>query len=294
LISDMDIMITILSALASLLSFRVRRRASLEFELVALRHQVTVLRRQRPGQLRLVSTDRLLWVWLYRVWPQVLNAMVLVKNQQPWSSGIAKASGSTGGGDHTVWDLNAMVLVKPATVVQWHRKGFRLYWRWRSHRLGQPKLSPEIRDLIRRMSLANPLWGAPPHPRRTAQAWHRGQPSHGWEIPAVAAQSPLPDLAQLSAQPPDQHCGDRHVRCGNRDVSSSLCPDRPRTWSKKNPPFRGHPKSDTSLAIAPNDRGLSLGHRAPLRDRDASYGPAFRDRVRVMGIKEVVTAPRSP
>ena len=121
-------MITILSALVSLLSFRVRSRASLELELVALRHQVTVLRRQRPGQLRLFSTDRLLWVWLYRVWPQVLNATVLVK---------------------------------PATVVQWHRKGFRLYWRWRSRRLGRPKMSTEIRVLIRRMSLANPLWGAP-------------------------------------------------------------------------------------------------------------------------------------
>jgi len=121
-------MITILFALASLLSFRVRSPAHLELGLVAPRHQVTVLRRQRPGQLRLVSTDRLLWVWLYRVWPQVLNAMVLVK---------------------------------PATVGQWHPKGFRLYWRWRSHHLGRPKMSPEIRDLIRRMSLANPLWGAP-------------------------------------------------------------------------------------------------------------------------------------
>src|SRR5271169_3908924 len=117
-------MIALLSAVGSLLSFRVRSRASLELELVALRHQVTVLRRQRPGQLRLFSTDRLLWVWLYRVWPKVLNAMVLVK---------------------------------PATVVQWHRKGFRLSWRWRSHHLGRPKMSPEIRDLIRLMSLANPL-----------------------------------------------------------------------------------------------------------------------------------------
>jgi hypothetical protein len=121
-------MIAILSALVSLLSFRVRHRAALELELVALRHQVAVLRRQRPGQLRLFSTDRLLWVWLYRVWPQVLNAMVLVK---------------------------------PAIVVQWHRKGFRLYWRWRSRPLGRPKMSSEIRDLIRQMSLANPLWGAP-------------------------------------------------------------------------------------------------------------------------------------
>src|SRR6202163_4030099 len=101
-------MITLLSAVGSLLSFRVRRRASLELELVALRHQVTVLRRQRPGQPRLFSTDRLLWVWLYRIWPQVLNAMVLVK---------------------------------PATVVQWRRKGFRLYWRWRSRRPGRPKTS---------------------------------------------------------------------------------------------------------------------------------------------------------
>jgi putative transposase len=121
-------MIALLSTVGSLLSFRVRSRASLELELVALRHQVTVLRRQRPGQPRLFSTDRLLWTWLYRIWPQVLNTMVLVK---------------------------------PATVIQWHRKRFRLYWRRRSRRLGRPRMSREIRSLIRKMSLANPLWGAP-------------------------------------------------------------------------------------------------------------------------------------
>jgi putative transposase len=121
-------MITLLSAICSLLSFRLRSRASLELELVALRHQVTVLRRQRPGRPRLFSTDRLLWVWLYRIWPQVLNTMVLVK---------------------------------PATVVQWHRKGFHLYWRRRSRRLGRRRMAREIRELIRNMSLANPLWGAP-------------------------------------------------------------------------------------------------------------------------------------
>src|SRR6202140_1687949 len=130
-------MITILSALVSLLSFRVRRRASLELELVALRHQVSVLRRQRPAQLRLFSTDRLLWMWLYRAWPQVLDAMVLVK---------------------------------PATVIQWHRNGFQLHWRWRSRRLGRPKMNTEIRDLIRRMSLGQPAMGCAAHPWRTAQA----------------------------------------------------------------------------------------------------------------------------
>src|SRR6202035_1376866 len=92
-------MITIVSALLSVLSFRFRRRASLELELIALRHQLAVLRRQRSGRPRIFSSDRLLWMWLYRIWPQALNAMVLVK---------------------------------PAAVIQWHRKGFRLYWRWRS------------------------------------------------------------------------------------------------------------------------------------------------------------------
>ena len=121
-------MITIASAVISVLAFRFRRRASLEFELIGLRHQVAVLRRRHPGRIRLSSVDRLLWVWLYRLWPQILNAVVLVK---------------------------------PATVVKWHSKGFRLYWRWRSRRLGRPQKSTEIRDLIRRISLANPLWGAP-------------------------------------------------------------------------------------------------------------------------------------
>ena len=121
-------MVTILCALVSIFEFRVRSRASLELELIALRHQVTILRRQRPGRPQLSSLDRLLWVWLYRIWPQVIDAMVLVK---------------------------------PATVVQWHRNGFRLYWRWRSRRPGRPKIGTEIRDLIRRMSKANPLWGAP-------------------------------------------------------------------------------------------------------------------------------------
>src|SRR5438552_12855159 len=72
-------MITMISAFISLLLFRFRARAGLELELVALRHQVAVLRRQRKGRVQLFSTDRLLWVWLYRIWPQALNAMVLVK-----------------------------------------------------------------------------------------------------------------------------------------------------------------------------------------------------------------------
>ena len=91
------------------------------------RHQLAVLYRQRPGHPQLFALDRLLWIWLYRVWPQCLNVMVLVK---------------------------------PATIVRWHRQGFRLYWRWRS-RSGRPSVDREVRDLIRHVNSANPLWGAP-------------------------------------------------------------------------------------------------------------------------------------
>src|SRR5208282_2811418 len=127
-------MLTYISALFSWLACRFRSRVELELEVIALRHQVAVLHRQHPGRRRFVTVDRLLWVWLYRLWPRCLEAMVLVK---------------------------------PATVVQWHRQGFRLFWRWRS-RSGRPSLDREIRELIREMSSANPLWG--------------GASSEGWRV----------------------------------------------------------------------------------------------------------------
>lgn len=87
-------MITVLLAFVSLLAFRLRGRASLKLELIALRHQLTVLRRHRPRHARLFAVGWLLWVWLYRISPQVLDAMVLVE---------------------------------PATVGQWHRKGLQIF-----------------------------------------------------------------------------------------------------------------------------------------------------------------------
>jgi hypothetical protein len=148
-------MITILSALVSLLSFRIRSRASLELELIALRHQVIVLRRQRSGRLRLFTTDRLFWLWLYRVRPQLLDALVLVK---------------------------------PATVIGWHRKG--------SHLL-EMAITPlwTTQDECRNSrpdppnELCQPVVGRTSHPWRIAQARRRGQSGHSWEVSAVALQS---------------------------------------------------------------------------------------------------------
>ena len=104
-------------------------RAALAAENLALRQQLAVLRRtsKRP---RLRRQDRIFWVWLSRLW-------------EGWRS--------------------SLLIVQPETVVRWHRQGFRLYWRWKSRkrRDGRPAIDAEIRALIRRMSLANPLWGAP-------------------------------------------------------------------------------------------------------------------------------------
>ena len=91
-----QVMVTILFAVLSILVFRFHSRAALELKVVALQHQLAVLRRRRPGRPQLSSLDRLLWVLLYRIWPQVIDAMVLFK---------------------------------PASVIAWHRKRFRFYWR---------------------------------------------------------------------------------------------------------------------------------------------------------------------
>ncbi len=256
-------MIAILSTVISILAFRFRRRASLELELIALRHQVSVLQRQHPGRIRLFSTDRLLWVWLYRVWPQVLNAIVLVK---------------------------------PATVVQWHRKGFRLYWCWRARRLGRPKMSAEIRDLIRKMSLANRLWGAPRihgellklgikvsqatvgrylpwRPKVPSPTWRSFLHNHLTDIAAidmfVVATATFRLLYALIVLGLDRR---RIVHFGVTENPTQVWLSRQMTEAF---PWDTAP-------------------RYLLRDRDTSYGPAFRDRVQVMGIEQVVTAPRSP
>src|SRR6266508_1808527 len=254
-------MVTILSALVSILAFRLRSRASLELELIALRHQVTVLRRH--GRPRLLSADRLLWVWLYRIWPQILSAMVLVK---------------------------------PTTVVQWHRKGFRLYWRWRSRPPGRPRIRTEVRDLIRCMSSANPSWGAPRihgellklgievsqatvgrympwRPKVPSPTWRTFLRNHMCDMAAVdmfvVATATFQLLYALIVLGHDRR----------RVIHFEVTPNPTQIWLARQ-----------MTEAFPWD----TAPRYLLRDRDASYGQAFRDRVQAMGIKEVVTAPRSP
>ena len=102
-------------------------RHSLALESVALRQQLAVFKRKQPRP-RLNRLDRLFWIAL-RHW-------------------------------YSCW-ADALILVKPDTVVSWHRAGFRLFWRWKSRPAGRPKVSPEARLLIRRLKAENPGWGAP-------------------------------------------------------------------------------------------------------------------------------------
>jgi hypothetical protein len=108
----------------------IRSRLELQLKNLALRHQIAVLQRSLKRRPKLTSTDRLLWVYLSRIW-------------RDWRS--------------------TLVIVKPETVVVWHRKGFRLFWTWKVRRRqpGRPPAARKTRDLIRRMCRENPTWGAP-------------------------------------------------------------------------------------------------------------------------------------
>jgi putative transposase len=122
-------MTSVLMSLLSMLQGVVRSRAALHLEVLALRHQLHVLRRSQPRRVRLTNADRWLWAWLSRTW-------------SGWRT--------------------AIVIVRPETIVTWHRKGFRLFWTWKSRRrLGRPPVGSDVRALIRKMAQENPLWGAP-------------------------------------------------------------------------------------------------------------------------------------
>src|SRR6266853_430447 len=140
-----------------------RSRAALEAEIWTLRQQINVLRRTAPKRLSFSVFDHLVFVGLYRLFPKICDALAIVK---------------------------------PDTIVRWHRAGFRLYWCWKSRRRGgRPTVPLEIRKLIREMSIANSLWGAPRiHGEllklgieigQTSVAKYmttrRGPPSQGWK-----------------------------------------------------------------------------------------------------------------
>jgi hypothetical protein len=122
-------MVALLSFLLAPVASPFKSKSRLAAENAALRHQLTVLRRKVRGRVQLTSSDRWFFIQLYRWFPSVLRAITIIQ---------------------------------PETLVRWHRAGFRQFWRWKSRSLGgRPQIDGDLRALIRRMSVENPLWGAP-------------------------------------------------------------------------------------------------------------------------------------
>lgn len=122
-------MLSLFCLLLAVLASPFKSKMRLETENTALRHQLIILRRKVPGRIGLTKTDRLFFVQLYRWVPSILKSITIIR---------------------------------PETLVRWHRAGFRSYWRWKSRkRGGRPQIESDLRTLIRRMSIENPLWGAP-------------------------------------------------------------------------------------------------------------------------------------
>jgi transposase InsO family protein len=188
-----------------------------------------------------------------------------------------------------------MVLVKPATVIHWHRQGFRLYWRWRS-RSGRPSVDREVRKLIREMSSANPLWGAPrihcellklgiEISQATVAKYmirRRGRPSPTWrsfllnQAQGIAAI----DMFVVAA-----------ASFQLLYVMIILAHDRRKIVRFD---VTLHPTAGWLSRQVTEAFPWDTAPRYLLRDRDASYDRYFRSRVEAMGITEVITAPRSP
>ena len=158
-------MFAIVSALLGALVAAFRPRASLVIEILVLRQQLAVLKRHRPRP-PLRPVDRAFWVVVSRVWSR-------------WA--------------------DALAVVKPATVIAWHRRGFARFWAWKSRRIGRPPLAPEVVALIMRMARENPLWSR----RRIAN--ELAKLGHDVGKDAVAKYMPRP--VERPRRPPSQTWG---------------------------------------------------------------------------------------
>jgi transposase InsO family protein len=256
--------VSLAELLAALCSI-IHSRADLQLENLALRHQISVLRRSKKKRPQLTTRDRLLWVCLSRIW-------------RDWRS--------------------TLIIVKPETVVTWHRKAFRLFWTWkvRHGQPGRPLVPREVRDLIRQMCRDNPLWGAP---RIHAELLKLGidigetsvtkymvrvrrPPSQTWRAFLENHVSQLASVDFFTVPT---------IRFQVLYVFLVLAHDRRRIVHFN---VTAHPTAEWTGQQLRNAFPFDQIPRYLLRDRDAIFGEEFRDEVRAMGIKEVLSAPRSP
>jgi transposase InsO family protein len=257
-------MIGLLCFALAVLASPFKSKLRLEAENAALRHQLMVLRRRRHGRVRLTNHDRLFFIQLYRWFPSILQVLAIIR---------------------------------PETLVRWHRAGFRCYRRWKSRPLGgRPQIETKLRALIRRMSMENPLWGAPRihgellklgfEVAQSSVAKHmvkrRGPPSQGWRTflrnhaPDIAAM----DLFVVPTIGFELLYALVIIRLDRRDlIWINVTANATAEWVAR----------QITEAFPWNE-----APRYMIRDRDRIYGAVVTRRLRAMGIRDKPTAPASP
>jgi transposase InsO family protein len=257
-------MIGLLCFVLAVVASPLKSKLRLEAENAVLRHQLIVLRRRLRGRVRLTNQDRWFLIQLYRWFPSILQVLTIIR---------------------------------PETLVRWHRTGFRGYWRWKSRSQGgRPQIDTEPRVLIRRMSTENPLWGAPRiHGEllklgfSVAQSSvakymvkRRGPPGQGWRTflhnhaPDIAAM----DLFVVPTIDFDLLYAFVIVRLDRRQLVWINVTTNPTAEWIARQLTEAFPWDETPRYL--------------IRDRDRIYGAVVTRRLRAMGIRDKPTAPASP
>jgi hypothetical protein len=257
-------MVELLKTLPDMLLLLFQSRSRLQVEILALRQQLIVLRRTAPKRVRLRALDRLLFLLLYRLWPGVLDLIAVIQ---------------------------------PDTIVRWHRRGFRALWRWRSRRrLGRPGIAKDVRDLIREISRANPLWGAPR--------------VHGelLKLGIDVSQSTVAKYVSRIRRPPSQSW--RTFLYNHAEAIASVdlfvVPTITLRMLFGFVVLHHGRRQLVHVGVTAHPTAEWLSHqiseafpwdRAPrhlICDRDGAFGEVFKHRLHAMGIRDRPTAPRSP
>src|ERR1700736_92229 len=257
-------MIWLLCFVMAALTSPFKSKIRLEAENAVLRHQLIVLRRKLRGRVKLANSDRWFLIQLYRCFPSILKVLTVIR---------------------------------PETLVRWHRAGFRSYWRWKSRSLGgRPQIETDLRALIRQMSVENSLWGAPRiHGEllklgfKVAQSSvakymvkRRGPPSQGWR---TFLRNHAPDMAamDLFVVPTIGFkllYGFVIIRLDRRDL----------VWIN----VTTNPTADWVARQITEAFPWNEAPRYMIRDRDRIYGTVVTRRLRAMGIRDKPIAPASP
>src|ERR1700674_4899249 len=257
-------MIALAYFVLAVLASPFKSKSRLEAENAALRHQLIILRRKVRGRVQLTNGDRLFLIQLYRWFPSVLKTITIIQ---------------------------------PETLVRWHRAGFRRYWRWKSHSLGgRPQIGADLRALIQRMNVENPLWGAPRiHGELLKLGFELAQstvakymvkpcgpPSQGWHTflhnhaPDIAAM----DLFVVPTIGFNLLYAFVIVRLNRRDLVWINVTTNPNAESVARQITEAFPWNEAPRYI--------------IRDRDRIYGSVVTRRLRAMGIRDKPIAPASP